>query len=153
VAIGDFFLVFSGVIMDLGNFTTIFGMAEFICAYTCLIIAYHKNFKIEAKEILAGIPILGVYLYIFHSLNTYLELPMIIATIVFGLVICYMTWCAVCCVFRKFYAPKAAFIIAISGIFMFICDMGVAYSLFDPAYSIEFTSWIKNIVWGVYVPG
>lgn len=153
VVVGDFFLVFSRVILDLGIYSEIFGMTGFFIAYLCLIAVYQKNFKLGKAEILTIIPVISIFLFIFFSLKIYVKGPMLIAALVFGLELSYMTWTSICTIFRNYYKAPIARLIALSSILMFICDMGVAYHIFHPEYIIRFTSWLENIIWAAYIPG
>lgn len=150
--VADFFLVFSTT-LHLQRDLTPLGIAGFFAAYLCLIAAYQKNFKVGRGEILSAVPIAAVFLYAFFSLQAYVKGPVLIGLAVFGMVLCYMAWTSVCTVFRNYFHPKSARLIALSGILMFICDLGVAYSLFHPAFAGGFDPWLKNIIWGAYIPG
>lgn len=153
VVVADFFLVFSTTIPNLKINRAPFGIAGFFFAYLCLIVAYQKNFKIDKASILSAIPATSFFIYVFSSLQSYVKGLMLIGVAIFGVVLCYMTWTSICTIFRKYYNPKIAFVIAVSGILMFICDMGVAYTMFDPQYSQVFVPWLENIIWASYIPG
>ena len=78
---------------------------------------------------------------------------MLVGVLIFGVVLCYMTWTSICTIFRKYFNRRIAILIAISGILMFICDIGVAYSLFHPFYSTVYIPVLKNIIWMAYILG
>lgn len=152
LVIGDFFLVFYYTLdfkIDLSSI----GAAGFLCAYICLIIAYQKNFKIGIKEIIAGILMLAILLYIFFSLSPYVHGAILAGGVIFSLVLSYMTWTGICTLFRSYFTKKVSKLIAISSILMFICDMGVAFSRFYPIHSKSFMPWLQNIIWAAYIPG
>lgn len=128
-------------------------IAGFLFAYICLIIAYQKNFKIGKGEIIAGIPMAIIFLYVFFSLKPYVYGFMFIGSLIFFMVLCYMTWTGICTLFRNYFTWKISKLIAVSSILMFICDIGVAFSFFHPAYSKEFIPWLQNIIWAAYIPG
>lgn len=151
--IADFFFGISSIIGYSKVELSALGIGGFILAYLCLIYAYHKNFKIGKAEIITAIPITLIGLFVFFSLRTYILGPVLIETIIFGFMLCYMTWSAVCTIFRGYFQTKAAYLIAISGILMFICDIGVGFSIFHPSCSGLRVSWLKNIIWGTYIPG
>lgn len=155
IIIADFFLVFSESLDSLKMDVSPFGIAGFLFAYLCLIVAYQKNAKIKIgnKEVISAIPIILIFIFIFITLQPYVKLPMLIGTLIFGIVLCYMTWAAVCTIFRRYYSPKISRLIALSGSLMFVCDMGVAFQLFHPYYSVVYVSWLKNIIWAAYIPG
>lgn len=153
VAAADFFLVFSTTLDNLKIELVPFGIEGFFFAYLVLIVAYQKNFKIGKADITAAIPVVSIFLYVFVSLQPYVDGPVLIGALIFGIVLCYMTWSAICTVFRRYYNPKIAFLIAFSGILMFVSDMGVAFSQFHPLYSGIYVPWLKNVIWATYIPG
>lgn len=153
VVIADFFLVFSLTLIDIKINLMPFGIAGFFFAYICLIFAYEKNFKMGRAEILTAIPIAVTFLLVFLSLQPYIKGLMIIGALFFEAVLCYMLWTSVCTIFRKYYKSKITFLIAVSSLFMFICDIGVAYGLFYPNYSDRLYTVVKNVVWLVYIMG
>ena len=154
VVIADFFLVFSNTIDKIKMDLTSFGIAGFICAYICLIVAYQKNFgRAKKAEIISAIPIVIIFIMVGMPLFNNINGVMKIGAIFFGLVLCYMTWTSICTIFRKYYNRKIAIIIAISGMLMFICDVGVAYSLFHPYYSKVYIPLFKNVIWIAYIIG
>lgn len=153
VAIADFCLVFSNVLpfikINLGSY----GVLGFSIAYMLLIVAYQKNFKISLKEILVFIPILLTIIYVFYRLIYYISGPMLMGAFLFGLVLSYMTWTSICTIIRGYFNKKSSYIIAVSGIFMFICDIGVSFSLFYPIYVIKQLPLFNSIVWFCYIMG
>lgn len=149
----DFFLVFINTIDNLKlNFSAL-GAVGFLFAYICLIVAYQKNFKVEKEEIIVSIPIVIIFIYVFISLQPYVNGLMFIGALIFLSVLCYMTWTSICTIFRKHFNSKPAWFIAISGCLMFICDIGVAFSRFHPIYSKMYVPWLTNIIWTTYIPG
>ncbi|WP_273225559.1 hypothetical protein [Geosporobacter ferrireducens] len=153
MVIADFFLVFSTTVNGIKADFSLFGIAGFLFAYLSLIAAYHKNFKVGKAEAITVIPVASIFLYVFVSLRPYVKGFMFIETLIFGVVLCYMTWTAVCTIFRGYFNPRIASLIALSGSLMFICDMGVAFSLFHPLYAGSYMSWPKSIVWAAYILG
>lgn len=152
LVIGDFFLVFYYT-LDLKMDLSPIGALSFLCAYICLIIAYHKNFKIDIKEIFAGIFISIILIYIFFSLSPYVHGFIFVGSLIFSLVLSFMTWTGICTLFRNYFTRKISKLIATSSILMFICDIGVAFSRFYPIYSKPFIPWLQNIIWITYIPG
>lgn len=153
LVIADFFLVFFNTLNNFKIDLTPLGVVGFLCAYICLIIAYQENFKIGKNEILAGLPMIIVFLCVFFSLKPYINGFMFIGSLIFFIVLCYMTWTGICTLFRNYYTFKISKLIAVSSVLMFICDVGVAFSFFHPAYSNEFMPWLQNIIWAAYIPG
>lgn len=152
VTIGDFFLVYCRNIKELSNIVVPFGMLGFMVAYLSLILAFQKNFKIGLGELLALVPVLGIFIPNCIVLYPYITGSIFYGVTIFSLVICYMTWTTISTLFRGYYNPIVSRYIALSGFLMLICDLGVANSLFNPAFAGKFIPWLKNIIWGAYVP-
>ena len=152
VVIADFFFVYCGTLPQLSGNVDPLGMAGFMLAYLLLIIVYQKNFRFTKKEAFALLIIIGIITPVFVKLAPHVTGPMFIGSCVFGLVLCYMTWTSICTMFRGYFNPGAARIIAISGILLFISDLAVANSLFNPNFNDIFVPWLKNIIWGTYIP-
>jgi YhhN-like protein. len=154
LVIADFFLVFAGTIENLKMNLDPFGILGFLCAYICLIVAYNKNLKLRRLEIVVAIPFVIMFIGLFGLLMPYIYNPVMkTGTLIFGIVLTYMTWTSVCTIFRNYFTKKASWIIAVSGVLMFICDAGVAFSMFYPPFVIKHTPWLTNIIWTAYVPG
>jgi len=153
LVIADYFLVFSTTLNNFNIDLLSFGVVGFLFSYLCLIVAYHKNFKIGNEEIMSGILIVIIFAYVFISLHPYVKGFMLIGVPIFGIVLCYMTWTGICTLFRNYFNLKVSRVIAISSILMFICDIGVAFSVFHPVYSKISVPWLQNIIWAAYIPG
>ena len=154
VVIADFFLVFSNTIDKIKMNVTPFGIVGFMFAYICLIVAYQKNFgRARKAEIISAIFIIIISIIVGIPLFDYIKGPIKIGAIIFELVLCYMAWTSICTIFRKYFNRKIATIIAVSGVLMFICDVGVAYSIFHPYYSRVYLPLLKNIIWVAYIIG
>lgn len=153
VVVADFFLVFIDTIDDLKMNFSAFGIAGFLFAYICLIVAYQKNFNVGKEEIIVATPIGIIFIYVFISLQQYVKGLIFIGTLIFLSVLCYMTWTSICTIFRGYFTKKSAWLIAISSSLMFICDIGVAFSGFHPIYSKMYVPWLTNIIWTTYIPG
>lgn len=153
LVIADFFLVFINTINNLNMDLSPFGIIGFLCAYICLIVAYQKNFKLGKMEIVAAIPLVIIFLCVFGLLMPYVKGIMKVGTLIFGAVLSYMTWTSICTIFRNYFTKKSSWLIAISGSLMFICDIGVAISMFYPPFVENHASWLTNIIWTAYIPG
>lgn len=153
LVVADFFLVFINTIDNLKIDFSPFGAVGFLFAYLCLIVAYQKNFKVGKEEIIIAISIMILFVYVVICLQPYVKGLMFVGTLIFGMVLCYMTWTSICTMFRSYFSPQLARLIAISGSLMFICDIGVAFSRFHPIYSKIHVPWLVNIIWGTYIPG
>ncbi|KJS22024.1 MAG: hypothetical protein VR72_08035 [Clostridiaceae bacterium BRH_c20a] len=148
----DFFLVFCSTIPELSRRVVPFGIGGFLIAYLILIVTYQKNFKLGWGESLAIIPVLGIFLPHFIFLYPHTNGLMFYGAFMFGFVLCYMTWTSICTIFRGYFNPRTSHLIALSGFLMFICDIGVAHAIFNPAFSNSFVPWLKNIIWFSYIP-
>lgn len=153
VVISDYFLVFSKTIDGIGKSLAPFGIIGFTLAYICLITSYHKNFKVGKAEIMTAVPIAAISGAVYINLLDFMTQSIAIVAFVFGIVLSFMTWNAVNTLFRSYYRKKVSAVIAISGIMMYICDIGVAFSLFHPYYSSVYVPLYVNIVWGAYALG
>jgi hypothetical protein len=153
VVAADFFLVYSLTLKNLKINLIPFGIIGFLLAYLCLIVAYQKNFRVGKKEIITAVFIIVIFLLVILHLIPHIKGVMLIETLIFWFVLCYMTWTSICTIFRKYYNAKIARLIALSSILMFICDIGVAYGLFYPVYSEFLITLVKNIVWAAYILG
>ena len=153
LVIADFFLVFSTTLDNFKMDVSPFGVVGFLFAYICLIVAYHKNFKIGNEEIMSGILIVIIFAYVFIYLHPFVKRVELIGVLIFGIVLCYMTWTGICTLFRNYFNLKISRVIAISSILMFICDIGVAFSVFHPVYSKISVPWLQNIIWAAYIQG
>ncbi|MDP4161100.1 MAG: lysoplasmalogenase family protein [Bacillota bacterium] len=152
MVIGDFFLGLGERIGILKSWDVPLGMFGFMISYIFLIIAFQKNFSIKGKNLWAILPIAVVFITIFFNLAEFVKGPMFVAALVFGLVLCYMCWTALCSLFRGYFSKKAAWLIAISGCLIFISDMGVAHAVFNPLFKGQFVPWLKVYIWITFVP-
>lgn len=153
MVIADFFLVFSTTIDNLQTDLSPLGIAGFLIAYLFLITAYQRNFSVNKAVIITAVPFILIYIYVFLTLLPNLKGIMLIGTLIFGVVLCWMAWSSICTIYRGYYSEKAALMIALSGILMFIGDIGVAYSIFHPLYAGIHVPWLKNVIWATYIPG
>lgn len=152
VVLGDFSLGFGARIPSIKSLDAPLGMLCFMISYIILIIALHKNFSLSKKNLLAAVPIALIYIPVFLNLARYVTGPMFVAASIFGLVLCYMCWTALCCLFRGYFARKAAWLFALSGSLIFISDMVVAIALFNPLFKGHFVPLLQNIIWITFVP-
>jgi len=127
MALGDFFFVIPLTREDL---LIPYGIASFLVAYVCLIVAFQKNVSFGLAEILIALPIMAVFLYIAAILQPYLPLPLFIGTLLFAAVLCYMTWTAICTLPRRFFGTKTAWFVALSACLILASDIRLAYEVF-----------------------
>jgi hypothetical protein len=150
--LGDFFLGFGERIPGIKSLDAPLGMLGFMISYIFLIIALHKNFSISRKNLLAVVPIALVYIPVFLNLARFITGPMFVAASIFGLVLCYMCWTALCCLLRGYFTRKTAWLLSLSGCLIFISDIVVANALFNPLFKGHFVPLLQNIIWITFVP-
>ena len=154
VIIADIFLVLPNHITHIHHHIIPYGGFGFLCAYIILSYVYQKNFRIKIPEIIVGIIILIMDFIIGKILLPYIFDPIILfLDIVFLFTISYMLWSAITTIFRDYYAKPTAYLIAVSAILMFICDLGVAFQFFHPYFYHNFNVLLNNIIWLAYLPG
>lgn len=154
VIIGDIFLVLPNHITHIHYYIIPYGGVGFLCAYIILSYVYQKNFRIKIPEIILGIIILIVDFIIGNILLPFISEPKILLLdIIFLCTISYMLWNAVSSIFRDYYAKQTAYLIAMSAILMFICDIAVAFQFFHPYFYHDFNVLLNNIIWLAYIPG
>ncbi len=129
MALGDFFFVIPPTHNDL---LIPYGIASFLVAYLCLIVAFRKNVSLGLAEIIIALPILAVFLCVAAILLPYLPLPLFIGTILFAAVLCYMTWTAICTLPRGYFSTKTAWFIALGACLILASDIRLAYEVFYP---------------------
>lgn len=152
VVVADFFLVFCNTIPNLKYKVIPLGVISFMIAYIFLIIAFNRKFKIDLNNILALLPILCIYIPIYMILYPYVQGILYVIINIFGIILCYMTWTMVSTIFRGYYNRKISVYIAFSGFLIFISDILVANSLFNPLFVGKYVVWLKTMIWLSYVP-
>ena len=152
VVVADFFLVYSTTLSQHTSHFIPYGILCFTAAYLCLIAAYMKNFSLGLAEVICALLIGCTYLTVIRSLHSYMNGWVLAGMMAFGLLLSSLTWISICTVFARYYRLEVALMIALSGIFMFISDIGVAYASFYPAFSPLVQQGLKNVVWAAYIP-
>lgn len=154
VIMGDFFLALPSHITHINHNIIPYGGFGFLLAYIILSYVYHKNFRIKFPELFVGILILIIDFTIGKIFLPFISDPIILVLdIIFLCVISYMLWNAVSTNFRNYYTKKVAYIITISAILMFICDIGVGLQFFHPYFNHDYNILLNNIIWLAYIPG
>lgn len=150
--VGDFFLNLCSAIPQLAAKAVPFGIAGFFLAYLLLIAVFHRKPGPGWKELLAAVPVLGVFIPNFMVLHSHVDGWLKWGAIVFSFILCFMSWTAIGTTFRGYYGLRSSCFMALAGYMMFVSDMGVANSLFNPAYAGQFVPWLENIIWGTFIP-
>ncbi|KAF1084963.1 YhhN-like protein [Sporotomaculum syntrophicum] len=152
IAAADFFLVFCNTIPAIGHELDYIGVLGFLLAYSVLIPAFNKNFSPGWGEVLAAVPVIALFIPNCLILMPYVSGITAYGAVIFSLVLCCMTWTAICTIFRRYYTPAVARRIALAGFLMLVCDLGVAHSFLNPVFAGRFVPWLANIIWAAYVP-
>lgn len=153
MALGDFFLVFVHTLPSISQDLSGFGILSFLAGYLFLIKAYQKNTIHGKAELCMLAPYLILSLMIGRTLSPYVHGGSRLLGAAFLTVLCIMAWQAAATLYGRYYSKKAATMIAASGALMYLCDAGIAFSLFHPYYSVTYIAWLKNIVWAAYLTG
>lgn len=152
ICVGDFFLVFCYSILNEPDKVLPFGMIGFAAAYVMLIKAFQKKFKVGLSEVMAAVPVIILTVPVFKGVFPYVLGPLKYGLILFCLLLCYNTWTCLCTVSRGYFNLTSSYRIALAGLLMLICDLGVSLSIFHPEFNQQFNPWLKNIIWGTYIP-
>lgn len=152
VMVGDFFLVLWETVSSLEINVVQFGMFGFTLAYITLITVFQKNFKIGWKEIGVALPIVAIFSAMFLKISPNINGPMYYAVLGFGLILCYTSWTLINTIFKDYYSSASAYRIALAGLLIFVCDIGVGNAQFNSQYSGHFVTWLENIIWAAYIP-
>ncbi len=153
MALGDFFLVFIHTFKSVPWDLSGLGILSFLAGYLFLIKAYQKNTARVTAELWVLVPYLSLSLWIGWTLFPYVRGVFRLLGAAFLAVLCLMAWRAATTLFQHRYSRKAAIMIAASGSLMYLCDAGIAFSLFHPFYSVTYIAWLKNMVWAAYLTG
>ena len=160
MALGDFFLVFAHT-LSIGTIDVApMGILSFLTGYIFLIAAYRKtdnpmqHTALEKRFIyfVRGIFITtsaAVALLLFRRLEGIQAL----LGIVFLIELTTMSSYAAITPAYHYYSRKSAFMLALSGIFMYVCDIGIAFSLYHPYFINFYIRSLKNVVWFSYLSG
>ncbi|MCL6612973.1 MAG: lysoplasmalogenase [Peptococcaceae bacterium] len=152
VVVGDFLINFCSTLPEINYKVKIPGAAGFLAAYLLLIMAGKKNMRIGFGELLAAVPVLAVYIPALSTLRPHIPGPILPGVILFSLVLCLMAWVSACAMFSGYYRAAVSCRMALTGFLILISDITIANLAFNPAYAGQFVPWLKNIVWGTYIP-
>lgn len=153
ICIADFFLVICSNAPSFAFQSVAFGMLGFILAYITLIIVFQKNFRIGWPGVLVAFPLLTLFIINFTIISANLKGPIFYAVLIFGLILCYTGWTLINTLFRGYFSLAGSYRIALAGILIYICDMGVGNAIFNPNFAGHFVPWLQNIIWAAYIPG
>ncbi len=151
---GDFFLVLGNAIEGFEQDLAFLGFIPFTLAYIFLALIYLKSYKLNIKDVLLATPFIMLALLLFKNLNLFVEgifLKSISSILLLALLI--MSWSSVLFLFKDTFTKKRSIMIALSGILMVSCDLGVAFDLFYPNFYLIKSIIPINLVWLFYIPG
>ena len=152
VMMGDFLLNLCSIYPLLYQRVMVMGGIDFLVAYSLLIWVGKKNMRFGYREILSALPLIAVYVFTLGSLYSFIEKAMLIKVVPLSLVLFSMTWISLCTVFSNCYSPAVSSRMALSGVLILISDIAIANDFFNPNYAGQYVPWLKNIIWGAYVP-
>lgn len=152
VMVGDFFLVFCSTLFDTAGRTLPLGVLGFAIAYLLLITAFTKDLKISWRKAAAAVPILAISIPVIITLFPFVSGIIRYGLLLFISILCIASWSCICTVCEGYFTPQSSYRIALAGILMLVCDLGVGLSLFAPKFAGHLVPWVKNIIWGSYIP-
>lgn len=135
MAVGDFLFVIPPLVGDWSRATMPMGIASFLIAYICLILAFRKDASAGRTELLIALPIIILIIYLGVLLFPFVNLSLFMGMAIFALVLGYMTLTAVATIPRGYYSTESAWLIALAGCLIFISDMRLAYEALYPVGS------------------
>jgi len=151
LVMGDFFANFCSTLPEF-NKVVVFGVLGFLWAYLLLTEVFKKKLRIGPGQLIAASPVLAVYIPSLLSIYPYIDRSILPGVMLFSFVLCYMAWVSTCTIFNGYYRSAVSLRMALTGFLIFISDIAVGNSLFNPAYADHFIPWLKNIIWGTYIP-
>lgn len=150
--VSDYFLGYlKAVSPDMDN-RKLYGMIGFIAVYLVLNVALQRNFRIGKAEIITAVPFIGIFLGVILALRQYMTGPYLIFGIILGIVLSYTGMTMVSTLYRGYFSRRTAWMIAASGIILFLSDVVVAYAMFHPDYNV-YIPWKENTIWLTYMIG
>lgn len=150
--VGDFLLNFCAIFPGIVQKFFPYGVLSFSIAYLLLIIALQKNIMPSWREIISAIPVLAVIGPTFIVLSPYIPAEIVYGSLLFSFVLAYMATISISTLFKGYFSKNVSIRIALAGFLILISDMGVAVEQFIPTYINNFTPWLKNIIWGTFIP-
>ena len=150
-AAGDLIFVVAQTRPMLFSLVSPLGAAFFAVAYIILLKVFAKNGKMSIKQlaVLLLVVIINLPLFCKHFLRV--PPPLVYALFLFGLILCAMTWRAVCTVFDGYYTLHSAVMMAIAGSLIFLSDTFVGIAVYEPSFFGLFVPWLENIIWGSFI--
>jgi len=151
VVLSDFLFVAGLHISPLHDETTLIGVIGFFTSYICLILAFRKAPLTGIGQVIAAMPVLAVYIPFLIWFSPWVSGSLFYGTLLFSLVLCGMTWRAICTITERYYTVHVAHGLALAGYLMFISDLAVGLAVFNPIFTDKFDPWLQNIIWSSFI--
>ena len=152
VMVGDFFLNLCSNVPDLAGRVVPLGVLSFLLAYLLVATVFLKNFNFHLTDLPAAALVLAIFIPNFSALSPGIGRVLLPGAFFFGLAICFMAWACLRTVFNCPYQHRVCLRAALAGLLILISDTALAHSLFNPSFAGHFVPWLKNIIWGAYLP-
>lgn len=152
VMVGDFFLNLCSTVPDLPGKVMPLGVLAFLLAYLLVAAVFFKNCNLRFADLPAAALVLAIFIPNFAALSPWINGILLPGVFLFGLVITFMAWACLRSLFTCPYQPRVCLRAALAGLLILISDTALAHSLFNPSFAGHFVPWLKNIIWGAYLP-
>lgn len=129
--------------------TSALGGFFFILSYLCLIKAFIKRFTLY--HFFSGALIAAITSKLFFKYYSCIDTLTLLGLIVFGVILCCMTYSSICTIFEGYYNLPTALSISTAGILIYISDICVGIAVFAPSYFGHFLPWLNNVIWGCFI--
>lgn len=147
--ISDLFLTILELVTPYRPIYDIIGILGFFGTYIVLNTVFIRNYRFKILDLIAALPFLTAYGIIIRTLIPFVSGPLRLVAIFLGAMLCFTATNMVATVYRGFYRKGIAYLIALAGTMIFICDIFVAFSMFHPEYQ-RFILWVENTTWIIY---
>lgn len=156
VVMADYFFVFTKALNGgqlIPNYK-ILGTVCFLIAYLILskVWSKHRINKGNPIEIIIGLIILGLFWPTVSVIGPHLQISMKLGALVFGIILCYLTWTGICTRFRYYYGKQTSSLIGQASCLIFLSDIAVAHASLNPVFSGRFVPWLSALIWITYIP-
>lgn len=150
-AAGDFIFVVAHTRPMLFSLASPLGAAFFALAYLLLLYVFTANVRITFAQLMVLLLFMGLCIPVFLKYFGTAQAPLVYALFLFGLILCCMTWRAVCTLFSGYYTTHAAAYMALAGFLIFLSDALVGMAVYEPSFSGLFVPWLENMIWGTFI--
>lgn len=151
-AVGDYFLNLCYAFPGFGWEKAVYGVVAYSVSYLLLIFAFQKGIKLGVSEFFAAVLVLLAFTPFFIELYPFFNGIVLYFAFFFSIILCYMTWTAICTLFSGYFTLVSSIWIALAAILILISDIGVANSVLNPYFAGKFVAWLENLIWGTFIP-